>query len=461
MSRVALTSATSALRESVVEQPVAATTPLALKVNFAWTLAGNFVYAGCQWGILVVLAKLGNPGMVGQFALGIAVCTPVLMLTNLALRAVQATDAERRYLFADFLKMRLVTTVLALLVVAAMVPIAGYAGTTALVILAVTLAKAIEAVSDVFYGLLQQHERMDRIGKSMIWKGPTSLAAVGLTVWLTHSVLMGALAMAGVWALLLFVYDIPSGARVLPGWRAAGKPASGMLRRRSSLRPLVGLALLSLPLGVAQMLLSLNNNIPRYFVERYLGANDLGIFAALAYLLTAGFTVLGALGQSASPRLAAYGARGQARAFAVLLLRLIGIGVAMGIVGIVISLVAGRSLLTHLYRVEYAQHADVLVWIMAVAALMYVGSFLGYALTACHYFRYQAVLLGCAAGLTAVASLALVPKYGLRGAVWAMGAGALSQLLGMLSPVTQAIRAMRVKSQQAPERARAISAGQA
>ena len=45
--------------------------------------------------------------------------------------------------------------------------------------MAVALAKAIESVSDVFYGSLQQHERMDRIAISMILKGIVSLAALG------------------------------------------------------------------------------------------------------------------------------------------------------------------------------------------------------------------------------------------------------------------------------------------
>src|SRR6266568_5527229 len=45
---------------------------VSLRTNFAWTLAGNAVYAVCQWGMLVSIAKLGSPAMVGQFALGLA-----------------------------------------------------------------------------------------------------------------------------------------------------------------------------------------------------------------------------------------------------------------------------------------------------------------------------------------------------------------------------------------------------
>jgi len=28
---------------------------LSVRHNFLWTLAGNFVYAGCQWGMVIVI----------------------------------------------------------------------------------------------------------------------------------------------------------------------------------------------------------------------------------------------------------------------------------------------------------------------------------------------------------------------------------------------------------------------
>src|SRR4029077_9799987 len=74
--------------------------------NFAWILAGNVMSAACQWGAIVAMAKLGSSFMVGQFALGLAIATPVLMFTNLHLRAVQATDARRLCSFAEYLRLR-------------------------------------------------------------------------------------------------------------------------------------------------------------------------------------------------------------------------------------------------------------------------------------------------------------------------------------------------------------------
>ena len=48
----------------------------------SWGLLGNVTYAGCQWLMLVVLAKLGTAEMMGQFALGFAIAAPAFLLTT-------------------------------------------------------------------------------------------------------------------------------------------------------------------------------------------------------------------------------------------------------------------------------------------------------------------------------------------------------------------------------------------
>ena len=418
---------------------------LSLRANFSWTFAGNVVYAGCQWGMLVVLAKLGSPEMVGQFALGLAITAPVIMFTNLQLRGIQATDARQEYLFGDYLGLRLITTMLALLTIAGIVSVSGHRLEAVLVILTVGLAKAIESVSDAFYGLLQQHERMDRIAKSMMIKGPLSLVALSVGVYITGSVFWGVVGLIVAWALILVGYDVHSGALMLKrGLQQDGTLLSegdqeAVLCPRWELSTLARLAWLALPLGLVMMLISLNANIPRYFIERYLGEHELGIFAALAYLQMAGNTVVGALGQSASPRLAKYYAVGDGPAFCTLLLKLAGIGVLLGGVGVLVALVAGRELLILLYRPEYAEH-ELLVWLMVATGISYVASFLGYGMTAARYFRVQMPLFAIVTATTILVGLWLIPADGLRGAAIALMITAVVQAGGSLAVIVHALR---------------------
>ncbi len=429
----------------VAEEP-AADRPLSLRRNFSWTLAGNVVYAACQWGMLVALAKLVSPEGVGQFALGLAITAPVFMLTNLQLRAVQATDSRGEYVFGDYLGLRLVLSAGAIVVVVAIALVAGYPRPTAAVIAAIGCAKAFESISDAFYGLLQQRERMDRIAVSMMIKGPCSLAALVIAVALTRSVPWGAAALAATWAIVLGAYDVRAGSAVLAAKRhAPSTPGSRAVVAESGCprwdaATMMRLARLALPLGVVMALVSLNGNIPRYFIEHLGGEGELGIYSALAYLMVAGGLVVNALGQAATPRLAKHFSDGDRASFRSLLLRLIVVGLALGLIGLAVALLAGREILTLLYRTEYARRLDVLVALMIAAAVGYVGSFLGYGMTAARQFKVQAPLFATAGVCTAAACALLVPRSGILGAAYASIVTAVVALLGGGAVTARALR---------------------
>lgn len=418
--------------------------PLTLRRNFSWTFVGNVVYAACHWGVLVVLAKLGSPEMVGQFTLGLAVTAPVLMFTNLQLRVIQATDAKHQYAFGDYLGLRLVSTALALLVIAGITT--GYRWETSVVILIVGVAKALESISDVFYGLFQQHELMERIAVSMMIKGPLSLLLLGIGVYLTGSVAWGVVGLAVAWALVLVGYDMRSGAlilNILPNLQGIPVNQTKQPGARGQLQ--LGLVWLALPLGLVMMLISLNTNIPRYFIERHLGERELGVFAAMAYLMVVGSMVVNALGESASPRLAKYYAAGNSTAFRTLLLKLLGIGVLLGGAGTLVALVAGQEILTLVYRPEYAEHADLLVWLMVAAGIGYVSSFLGYGMTAARYFRIQMPVCALVTSTSAVACFWLIPLMGLLGAAIALIMAAIVQASISLAVIFQALQQMETQ----------------
>ena len=403
--------------------------PLSLRRNFSWTFIGNAVYAGCQWGMLVVLAKLGSPEMVGEFTLGLAVTAPIVMLTNLQLDIVQATDAKKQYSFSDYLGLRLIGTAIALVAIAIVTLFTGYSLQTSLVILLVGLAKAFESVSDIFHGLIQQHERMDRIAVSLIIKGPLSLVLLGLGVYLSGSVVWGVAGLVFAWAVVLVAWDIRNGTLIL-------NRVPQISLHWKTIRQLVWLCL---PLGIVKMLISLNSNIPRYFIEEYLGARELGIFAALAYLMVAGNMVIFALGESASPRLAKYYADRNVNAFRGLLLKLVGLAAVIGGTAIVVAQVAGTEVLTLLYKPEYAENKDLFVLLMVAAAIGYMSSFLGYGMTAARYFRVQTPLFVIVTATSAMACLWLLPTQGLIGAAKALILAAIVQAVFSLGVIIHAI----------------------
>jgi O-antigen/teichoic acid export membrane protein len=382
--------------------------------------------------MLVALAQLGTPEMVGQFALGLAVTAPIMLFLDLNLRDVQATDARRDFLFGNYLALRLVTILLALLIILGVVLTVGYRLELALTICIIGLAKAFESLSDVYHGLLQQHERMDRVAQALLIKGPLSLVALVIGVMITGHIIGGAIGLALAWLTVLLTYDMHS-TKLLDMTPTEAQIASNQALQATSGRPIWNLAVMyrlawiALPLGVAMLMISLNANAPRYIIEGSLGEHELGIFAALSYLMVAGNIVISAVGTSASPRLAKYFVAGQRRDYLVLLGKLVALAVVLGSGAVLGALIVGEPVLRLIYTAEYARQ-ELFVWLMIAAAFQYIGSFMGYGMTAARYFRIQTIIFGLVTATTALACMVLIPIHGLIGAAFALIIAAIVQI---------------------------------
>jgi O-antigen/teichoic acid export membrane protein len=369
--------------------------------------------------MLVVLAKTGSVEMTGQFALGLALGAPVFLLTNLSLRSILATDVGAAHRFGDYLALRLVSVGIGLAAIVALVGVSGYRAETRLVCLLVAVTKAIEAVGDVLHGLMQRHERMDLLAGSIVLRGLGALGALAAGLLVTGSLGWGLVLVAGTWALVLAVYDVPQSRRL----------GGEVIRPRWHRADLARLTRLSLPLGITAMLISLSVMIPRYFLERHRGEQELGIFVAMMSIVIVGGTAVNAVGQSVSPRLAAHYAAGERDRARRLLGALLGLGFLLGGGGLLLAWGWGEGILVLLYRPEYARHVDGLVWIMAAAVAGYAASFLGHAMTAARLLRVQLPLFAAVGAVALVASALLVPRGGALGAAQATLATAVSQLL--------------------------------
>ena len=388
------------------------------------------VYAGSLWGHLVILAQMGSPRLVGIFGLGLAIATPIVQFLNLQLRQLQATDSRHQYPFPEYLGLRLVTSAASIIVGFAVALGFGLSPSTALVVMMVCVAKAIESLSDVFYGLFQQHERMNHIATSMLMRGPLSLIGLGLGVYATGELLWGVVALALAWGGVLVAYDVPVGVWMQREAARRGEGgAPGALRPRFDRSALLKLARLALPLGVSMGLLTFNTQMPRYFVQTHEGESELGIFVALAQLAIVGGLVVYSLGGAMLPRFSQYHARDDRRGFRRLMVVLLLVNAAIGMLGIGVAVLAGPQLLDLFYGAEYALHGETLVWLMVGGGISFVATGVGSASTTTRRLRWQPV----AHATVSVGSLAacawLVPAHGIVGAGMATVVSALLALV--------------------------------
>jgi O-antigen/teichoic acid export membrane protein len=395
--------------------------------NFVPTFGGNALFAACQWTVLSLIARIGGPVMLGTYALAVAVSGPVTLFAHLNLRAVLATDMERRHPLGDYLVVRWLAAGCGMAVLAGIAALSGYPGVLLMAVLLAGLVQTLDNFSDLYYGALQRRHRMDQVAASTSARGLLSLAALALTLWVTHHLLAAMAAQAAARAVVVLVYD-------------RRRAHSGEDLSRSGWSSQASIARSALPLGIVLMLLTLSASLPRYAIERSLGTAELGAFAAVASFQTVGATVINALGQAATPGLASAFSRREFARFRRLTWQLLAMAAALGATGVAVAWLMGGWALRLVYGPQFAQFQPLLVWAMAVAVVNYAAGTLGYVITSARAFAVQAPLFAAVAATSAAASFALVPRFGMAGALIALAAAWLVQAAGAYAILRSALR---------------------
>jgi O-antigen/teichoic acid export membrane protein len=374
-----------------------------------WLLASNVSYAACQWGALVALAKFGSAASLGHFGLALAVATPVVMVTGFALRAVQATDVQRRYAFSDYLSVRLLANVVAAAIIGA-VALGGLDGAAAAILLPIGVAKLAEATSETCYGLAQRHDRMRLVALSKATRGALGLTALVAVVALDGTFAQGAWALAGTWTAFLLGIDLPAAGMLEPVFARPDRRRLWQLVRESA------------PLGAVNGVLAVTQSVPRYLLELRHGATAVGYFTAVSSLGPALDMLMGSVGHAAAPRLG-WAASADGGRFRRLVMQLLGVATAASGALALVAALAGRQFLAMAYAADYADYRTALVLVIVAAGFTMINSMSFLALIAARRPRIQLAIQCLGLAVTAGCAAVLIPRFAVNGAATALALG--------------------------------------
>ncbi|MCA0985135.1 oligosaccharide flippase family protein [Halobacillus yeomjeoni] len=390
---------------------------LSLKMNSLWNVSGIVLYTLSQWGILVVIAKFSTAEMVGIFTLGLALTAPVMMLMRFNLRVAVASDDQNQYSFSEYFTSRVYTTVGFILIMGIVSIAYSDQFYTMTVILLLSLARAVDSISDILHGRLQKEERMDLVAKSLILKGILSLGLFSLLMIVIHDLFISIIGMLVGWLVILVVYDYRKTRNFTHiQWKWKRKDQKAIF-------------FLTLPLGLALLVDSLVANIPRYFIESFQGVEALGFYAAIFYIIHAGSNVVIAISNAVLPRMSKDFQAFRLKKFIQLntvLVLLLSLG---GLLAVGFVYYYGGDVLSLLYTSEYEGYNHLFFLLMVAGVIKYLGKFIETALFATRKFKVQPYINGVTMLIIAVLSFLWIPSYGLNGAAYALLVAELIQLI--------------------------------
>ncbi len=337
-------------------------------------VAGNATIALSQWLILLIASKIGGPTTAGRYAYALAICTPIVVLTGLQLRSIQASDTACEYSFADYLTVRSLTLLVAAMILAIAALLHTGSEESMMILLIVGIIRLTESISETVHGHLQRQGRFRELGGSLVLRGAGAALAFACAFVVSQSLLVAVAAVAASTAAVTVMYDL-SRVRSIRWFSLAPTRHCQLVR-------------LSAPLGATSLMLSLQANAPRYLIKAALGDAALGIYAALAQLPLSAAVLVRAMGEASSPALARHYRSGHAGQPA-LLTQLCGYTSLLFIAGAAVACFMGEPILRLLYTPEHASFVGLLLLLIGAEYLAQLTSIFGYAATAARRLKPQ------------------------------------------------------------------------
>lgn len=230
-----------------------------VKEIYFWNIFGSACNACVSVLLLLIVTRMLDRVQSDIFGIGWAIAQLVLTIGTFQVRLYQATDVVGRFTFKQYLAFRVMTVGLMIASSAGYILYYHYTGRKALVVMLLCLYKAVEAVSDVIQGWLQQKERLDLAGKALSARTIFSCAVFLLLLRLTHDLVAGVTGMIICSVICLFLYEL----RII-----AGNAFQTKSEEAFSLKAVRELALTCLPLFLNAFLVMSIFNAPKLAVDR-------------------------------------------------------------------------------------------------------------------------------------------------------------------------------------------------
>ena len=398
-------------------------TERSLPWSILWTSLGTVAMAVSNWGGLVILAKMASTEVVGDFALTLAIATPVAALAFFAIRPMVATDAVNEFRFQDYLGVQLASCVVCMGILILIAVLGYFHAEVNMAVLTVGTAKLIEGTSNVFYGLMLKHNRTGRMAVSMVTKATGGLVALSLGYHFTGSIAVMGMAVAVWWILILLFIDVPCMSRLL-----IEHEGGSIWSYRPRFYTLWKVVCVCAPAGGTTFLRMLNQNIAPYFIQVFLGRTSLGIFAASMVVSRAVRLLFVGLSQAVGPRLSQY-YRKRPDAYLGLILKMLAVALVLGVSVMTVAWLLGRFILTVVFQPEFADSHGVLVLLLLAATVTLQYNIIRIAMIAARYLVALIAQVLATTVVTGISCWLLVPQYGLVGAAGALVISAVFELV--------------------------------
>lgn len=373
--------------------------------NLFWTITANLIQAITKWGYLILIARILTKADVGEYGLGLALTAPIVLFFNFRLRTLLVTSFDGN--FNVFKSLRNILDILSIIFIA-VIALLIYKPYFILIIL-IGLIKLLDLKSELYYSLPHYFNNLVVPAKLIIYKS-ILLSLVFLSTMLISKDLTITLFIQATIQLIFLVYE----SKICLNFIDEEKTSFNN-------EPVIFKTLITsgIVLGFVQLIVSLNSNIPRLFIENILDVSKLADYSILAYIFTIGNVFISAVVNNILPRLRVLKINGNLDLLKRLIfLKIPTLVLTISLIVVPVVYMFGIELISFIYGKEYYNENNKLVLTVLFIALLINGysAIIDNTLIVFELMNKQIYISIIVLAVTLILSYYLINEYDLIGA---------------------------------------------
>ena len=181
------------------------------KKNFIWNILGTGLNAFNSLFFLITVTRVNGIDNAGIYTIAFSTACIIYIVGVYAGRIYQVTEPDKNITDKEYIINRIITTISMLILVIIFCFMRKYDFFKLVVFLLLTIYKALEAFSDVIYGILQKNEKLDIAGKSLFFKSLFSVIAFVIIDIITKNMIISIISIILINLVILVFYDLKKG----------------------------------------------------------------------------------------------------------------------------------------------------------------------------------------------------------------------------------------------------------
>lgn len=178
------------------------------KKNAIWNMIGASLNAFTSLIFFIIATRINGSIDAGIFNFAFATACIFYVIGIYEGRTFQVTDISKKYSDTDYIYNRIITCIIMMLVSLGFVLIKGYDLSKAVIIILLSLYKCLEAMSEVYYAIIQKKKQLYKVGISMSIKAILSVVLFLIIDLITKNLIYASLSIVASNLLFLIIYDL-------------------------------------------------------------------------------------------------------------------------------------------------------------------------------------------------------------------------------------------------------------